>query len=88
MPETANKALDLLAQVIAIEPEYGAAHAFIAFCHEHRYLRGGLDEEERLAALRHARIAIATGGGDATALAVAAFIIGIFERDYETGRWH
>jgi adenylate cyclase len=84
MPETAQKAVDLLEQAIAIEPEYGAAHAFIAFCHEHRYLRSKVGEEAKLAALRHARIALATGGDDATALAVAAFIVGICERDYET----
>jgi adenylate cyclase len=84
MPETAQKALDLLEKAIAIEPEYGAAHGVIAFCYENRYLRGGLVEEDRLAALRHARIAIAAGRDDATALALAAFIVGIFERDYET----
>jgi len=84
MPEAADRALDLLERAIAIEPEYGAAHAFIAWCHHTRYLRAGLAEEERLAALRHAHIAIATGGDDATALAVAAFIVGIFARDYET----
>ena len=84
MPETAQKALDLLDKAVAIEPEYGAAHGFIAFCHENRYLRGGLATEERLAALSHARIALATGGDDATALALAAFIVGIFEHDYET----
>jgi adenylate cyclase len=84
MPETAQKALDLLEQAIAIEPEYGAAHGVIAFCYENRYLRGGLVEEDKLAALHHARIAIAAGGSDDTALALAAFIVGIFERDYET----
>jgi len=84
MPETAQKALDLLDKAVAIEPEYGAAHGFIAFCHENRYLRGGLATKERLAALSHARIALATGGDDATALALAAFIVGIFEHDYET----
>ena len=84
MPETAQKALDLLDKAVAIEPEYGAAHGFIAFCHENRYLRGGLATEERLAALSHARIALATDGDDATALALAAFIVGIFEHDYET----
>jgi adenylate cyclase len=84
MPETAQKALNMLERAVAIDPEYGAAHGFIALCHENLYLRAGLAEEERLAALRHARIALATGGDDATALALAAFIIGIFERDYET----
>jgi tetratricopeptide (TPR) repeat protein len=34
--------------------------------------------------VRHARLAIAAGGDDATALAVAAFVIGVLERDYQT----
>src|SRR5262249_28770588 len=84
MPETAQKALDLLEQAIAIDPEYSAAHGFIAFCYENRYLRGGLVAEDRIAALRHARIALAAGRDDPTALSLAAFIVGIFERDYET----
>jgi tetratricopeptide (TPR) repeat protein len=45
---------------------------------------GGSGDDVRLAALRHARIAIAVGGDDATALAIAAFVIGILERDYDT----
>jgi adenylate cyclase len=83
MPETADEALDLLQQAIAIEPNYAAAHAAIAFCHEVRYIRGGLLEDDKRTALRHARIAMATGGDDATALAGAAFVIGILERDYD-----
>ena len=83
MPETADEALDLLQQAIAIELNYAAAHAAIAFCHEVRYIRGGLLEDDKRTALRHARIAIATGGDDATALAGAAFVIGILERDYD-----
>ena len=55
MPEDADKALPLLEQAIAIEPDYAAAHALIAWCHEQRYLRGGLQEETRAAASRHAR---------------------------------
>jgi len=39
--------------------------------------------ESRAAGLRHARLAIANGGDDATALAVAAFVIGILEQDYQ-----
>jgi adenylate cyclase len=83
MSETADQALDLLQEAIAIEPNYAAAHAAIAFCHEVRYIRGGLLEYDKRTALRHARIAIATGGDDATALAGAAFVIGILERDYD-----
>jgi adenylate cyclase len=84
MPEFADQALGLLQKAVAIEPDYAVAHAYIAWCFENRYLRGGLDEETRVAGVHHARIAIATGGDDATALAVAAFVIGILERDYQT----
>ena len=82
MPETVEKALPLLQQAIAIEPDYAAAHAAIALCHHGRYLRGGLREEDKRAALHHARAAVATGGDDATALGAAAFVIGSEDRDY------
>jgi TolB-like protein/class 3 adenylate cyclase len=46
MPEDADKALPLLARAVELEPDYAAAHAMIAWCHEQRYLRGGLHEEQ------------------------------------------
>jgi adenylate cyclase len=84
MPGDADKALALLGKAIELEPDYAAAHAIIAFCHEQRYLRGGLDEKTRTAALRHARQAIAVGGDDAAALATAGFVIAVADHDYET----
>jgi adenylate cyclase len=84
MPEDADKALPLLAKAIELEPDYAAAHAIIGFCHEQRYLRGGLQEETRIAALRHARLAIAGGSDDAAALATAGFVIAVCGHDYET----
>jgi adenylate cyclase len=84
MPEDADKALALLGKAIELEPDYAAAHAIIAFCHEQRYLRGGLQEATRNAALRHARQAIAAGGDDAAALATAGFVIAVTGRDFET----
>jgi adenylate cyclase len=84
MPEDADKALPLLAKAIELEPDYAAAHATIAWCHEARYLRGGMQEETRLAALHHARLAIAGGSDDAAALAIAGFVIAVCGRDYET----
>jgi adenylate cyclase len=84
MPEDANKALALLGKAIELEPDFAAAHAIIAFCHEQRYLRGGMQEETRNAALHHARQAIAAGGDDAAALATAGFVIAVCGRDYET----
>ena len=84
MPEDADKALALLGEAIALESDYAAAHAIIAWCHEQRYLRGGLNEEARTAAVRHARQAIAAGVDDAAALATAGFVIAVAEHDYET----
>lgn len=84
MPLDADKALALLDKAVELEPDYAAVHALIAWCHEQRYLRGGLHEEAKLAALEHARAAIAVGGDDATALATAAFVIAVVEYDYVT----
>jgi len=84
MPEEADKALPLVGKAIELEPDYAAAHAIIAFCHEQRYLRGGLQEETRSAALGHARQAIAAGSDDAGALAIAGFVIAVVGHDYET----
>jgi TolB-like protein/class 3 adenylate cyclase/tetratricopeptide (TPR) repeat protein len=83
MPEDADKALALLAKAIELEPDYAAAHAIIAWCHEQRYLRGGLHEETKVAALHHARQAIAGGGDDSAALAIAGFVIAVMDRNYE-----
>jgi adenylate cyclase len=83
MPADADKALALLGRALELEPDYAAVHALIAWCHEQRYLRGGLLEETKRAAFEHARAAIATGGDDATALATAAFVIAVVEYDFE-----
>jgi len=82
MPDTAEIALPLLEQAIAIQPDYAAAHAAIAFCRHARYQRGELRQEDKTSALCHARLAIANGGDDATALAAAASVIGSLDRDY------
>ena len=84
MPEDADQALTFLERAIELEPDYAAAHAIVAWCHEQRYLRGGLHEETKGAALHHARRAIAVGGDDAAALATAGFVIAVMEYDYET----
>lgn len=84
MPENADRALALLGQAIELEPDYAAAHATVAWCHEQRYLRGGLEEEAKRAAIHHARRAIADGADDAAALATAAFVLAVVESDFET----
>jgi TolB-like protein len=84
MPADADKALPLLGKAIQLEPDFAAAHAIIAWCHEQRYLRGGMQEETRIAALHHARLAIAGGSDDTAALATAGFVMAVCGRDYET----
>jgi tetratricopeptide (TPR) repeat protein len=73
-----------LEQALAIEPDYAIVHGFIAWCHEQRYLRGGLHSETQAAALRHAEAAIEAGGDDAMALAMGGFTIAVVQRDYQS----
>jgi len=85
MPEEADKALGFLEQAIKLEPDLAIGHAMIAWSHEQRYLRGGLLEEEKTKALRHARLAIAAGSNDAAALAIAGLVVGFLDpSDYAT----
>jgi adenylate cyclase len=84
MPGDAGKALVLLDQALALEPDYAAAHATAAWCYEQRYQRGGLREEDKVAGLRHARAAIEAGADDAATLVTAGFCIGLIAHDYTT----
>jgi adenylate cyclase len=84
MPGDADKALALLDQALALDPEYPPAHATAAWCHEIRYLRGGMREGDRKAALDHAQAAIEGGADDAATLATAGFAIGMVAHDYAT----
>ena len=84
MPEDADAALPLLERAIQYEPDYAVAHALLGWCHEQRYLRGGLREDVRAAAIRHARAAIASGADDTQALAMGGFVLGVVEHDFNT----
>lgn len=81
MPQGAAKGLPLLDQALAIEPNYALAHGFAAWAHQTLYLRGGLLPEHRDKAARHAHAAIEHGPGDAMAMALAGFTIGMVEHD-------
>ena len=39
---------------LRLDPNYAAAHAYAAWCHEQRFFRGGFHPEDRAAALKHA----------------------------------
>jgi TolB-like protein len=84
MPGDGEKALSWLNKSLALEPGYAAAHALAAWCYEQRYLRAGMHEADKVAALAHARAALAAGADDATTLATAGFVIGLVEHDYES----
>jgi adenylate cyclase len=83
MPADARIAARFLEDALKLDPKYAAAHAFIAWCHEICFHRGGFNEADNIAGLRHARTAIASGTDDATALAVAAFVISNLSKDHK-----
>jgi len=84
IPQDSKAAIPLLQDALKLQPDYATAHAFLGRCFHHRYARAGLREEDRLAAIQHARAAIAYGSDDATALAAAAHVIALDEHDATT----
>jgi len=84
MPKHAESAMPLLRDALKLEPHYGLAHALLSWCFHVRFNRGGAREADRVGAIRHAHEAIAHGGDDATALAVAAFVVALDEHDATT----
>jgi adenylate cyclase len=81
MPKEARIAVPLLERALALEPDYGLAHGYLAFCYEIVFRGGGFEPEIAAAAVRHAHAAIAHGHDDATALGLAGFVISLVEHD-------
>jgi adenylate cyclase len=84
MPKEAAMAIPLLEDALKLESNYGAAHAYLSWCLHARFARGEGHQQDRIAAIHHARAAIAHGNDDATALAIAAFSIALDEHDTTT----
>jgi adenylate cyclase len=76
--------MQFLENALRFDPNYAAAHALIAWCHEWCFTRAGFDEADRIAGLRHAHAAIVSGTDDATALTVGGFVIALLSKDHET----
>ena len=74
-------AAGFLRDALELDPNYPAAHAYLAWAHQISYSHGGLNEADRIAGLRHSRAAIANDVDDATALAVGANVIGLLGKD-------
>lgn len=81
MPEQVTRALLLLERAIELDPAYALAHGNVAMCHHCLFLRAGLQEINRTASIRHARLAIIHGQDDALALTWAGFSIGMDGHD-------
>ena len=79
---TAPIAIELLLEALKLEPNYAAAHAYLAWAYQIRFAHaGGFVEAEKIAGLTHARAAIANDVDDATALAVGAMVICLLGKD-------
>ena len=83
MPQGGLAAIPLLEKALDLEPDYSAAEAHLAWCHEWCFTRGGLDERHRKTALLHARSAIGSDIDDAAALAIAAWVIIVLSKERE-----
>jgi|TARA_A100001391_G_scaffold63912_1_gene39826 TolB-like protein len=82
MPQGAAQGLPLLERALAAEPNYALAHGFAAWAHQTLFVRGGMHDENRVKAIVHSHAAIEHGSGDAMALALAGFTIGLVEHDH------
>ena len=83
MPEDANIGMGLLEKALNLDPDYAAAHAFLAWGFEMRVARGGFDEADKVAGVRHARAALVHGTDDAMALAIASIALLHLGHDFE-----
>jgi adenylate cyclase len=81
MPEGASKALPMIEEALKAEPDYALAHGFASWAHEIMFARGGGQEVNRRAAIRHAEEAIAHGRDDAIALTFGGFSLGVVAHD-------
>ncbi|RWM95119.1 MAG: adenylate cyclase [Mesorhizobium sp.] len=82
-PVETDKALQLLARSIELQPDYVAAHSYAAWCYEQRYLRNGLDPADKTAALNHADIALGINSDDPQAMSIGAFVRANLTREYD-----
>ena len=55
MPEDAAIGIGLLEEALKLDPNYAAAHAYLSWALEIRFYRGGYNEADAAASVRHAR---------------------------------
>ena len=79
----AKTAAPLLEEALRLDPNFPAAHAWLARCHEIFFLAGGFDSADRDAGIAHAEAVIASNTDDATALSVAGFQVWQLGQDFD-----
>jgi TolB-like protein len=82
IPAEAKIAEPLLREALRLEPNYAAAKAELAHCHEMWFNWGGFDPADRSAGLQLAEAVLASGTDDANALAIAGFMVWNLGQDY------
>jgi len=80
-PADGDQALQLLNEALRLDPNYAAAHAYAAWCHQQRF-RNGLLPEDKAAAITHAEAAIRGGMDDPQALSIGAFAQALITHDF------
>jgi tetratricopeptide (TPR) repeat protein len=73
--------MGFVAAALKLDPNYAIAHAYMALGHENCFLRGGFDEADRVAGVRHARLALSQGSDDPMALSMAGFVMMMLGHD-------
>jgi adenylate cyclase len=76
-----RQAIPLLEKALALDPDYAAAHALLAWAHELCFARGGFDEAHRRDAIVHGQAAIGDENDDPMALAVGGFVLAFLAVD-------
>jgi len=82
-PKRTDEALRLLDQALRLDPNFAPAHAFAAWGHEQRFLRGGFHPQDRATALEHANFALSIGIDDPQAMSIGAFVHANITHDYD-----
>lgn len=76
-----RQAIPLLEKALTLEPDYGAAHALLAWAHELCFARGGFHEVHRRDAIVHGQAAIADETDDPISLAIGGFVLAFLAVD-------
>jgi tetratricopeptide (TPR) repeat protein len=85
-PTDSAKAIEFLEAALKIDPSFGPAHGFLARSYQQRFLRAGNNPSDKILAIEHARTVLSIGSDDATALALAGWLMAFLDHDYDTAR--